>query len=235
MKLKRIKLFFLPYAGGSASVFLSWKRSLDEAIDIKPVELAGKGKRICEPLYESMKEAVSDVFSVISKEIDEGEYAIYGHSMGTILAYEVTRKIKAAKMKEPKHIFFSGRNSPDTENILKDMHTLNDNDFIRRVLNYGGPNMELFENEEFKTMFLPILRGDFNLVEMYKFQNDNFKLGCNITILNGREDKLISFDQMKNWEKISDGSCSFYEFDDGHFFINKYKVEICKIINDTLL
>ncbi len=233
--MKGIRLFFLPYAGGSASVFLSWKRSLDQAIDVKPVELAGRGKRICEPLYESMEEAVSDVFSIISKEIDEGEYAIYGHSMGTIIAYEVIRKIKAAKMKEPKHIFFSGGNSPNTESICKDIHILSDDDFIKHVSDYGGPNMELFENEEFKTMFLPILRGDFNIVKMYRFKNDNFKLGCNITIINGREDKLISFDDMKNWESMTNGSCAFYEFDGGHFFINKYKLEICKIVNNILV
>jgi surfactin synthase thioesterase subunit len=232
--LERIKLFFLPYAGGSASVFLNWKRGLNQAIDIKPLELAGRGKRIHEPFYESVDEAATDIFKAISMEAGEGKYAIYGHSMGTILAYEVSKKIKAAKLNEPQHIFFSGRNSPDILSTTKDMHNLSDDDFIEAVLDYGGTNKEIFENEDLKIMFLPILRADFEMLEKYRFQYDDFKLHCNITVLNGKEDRLVSFEDIKKWEAITHGSCRFYEFLGGHFFINNYKDEICKIINETL-
>lgn len=233
--MERIKLFFLPYAGGSASVYLSWKNSLDQSIDIKPVELAGRGKRISEPLYKRIDEAIEDVFEVMSKEIDDGKYAIFGHSMGAILAFEIAKKINQAKLKKPEHIFFSGRSALDSLAEPKHIHTLSDDQFIKSVIEYGGTNKEVFENDDLKAVFLPILRADFSMVERYKFQNNNFKLGCDITILNGTEDKLVSFGEIKNWESLTCGSCIFYEFTEGHFFINKYKQEICKIISETLV
>ncbi|HEY9062718.1 MAG TPA: thioesterase domain-containing protein [Pseudobacteroides sp.] len=233
--MKRIKLFFLPYAGGTASVYLSWRKCLDQSIDIKPVELAGRGKRINEPLYKRVDEAAEDIFKVMSKEIGEGKYAIFGHSMGAILAFEIAKKINQANLKKPEHIFFSGRSALDSLAEPKYIYTLNDDQFIKSIIKYGGTNKEVFENDALKAIFLPILRADFSMVERYKFQNNNFRLGCDITILNGTEDKLVSFGDLKNWESLTYGSCKFYEFTEGHFFINKYKQEICKIISETLV
>lgn len=64
-QLMRIKLFCLPYGGGSAYSYLKWKSNLADLIELCPVELAGRGKRFHEPYYSNIDEAVDDVYKQI--------------------------------------------------------------------------------------------------------------------------------------------------------------------------
>ena len=56
--MKNIKLFCIPHAGGSAAVYSRWKKYLDSSIELIPVELSGRGIRMGEKLYDSLKEAI---------------------------------------------------------------------------------------------------------------------------------------------------------------------------------
>ncbi|MDP4180093.1 MAG: thioesterase domain-containing protein [Bacillota bacterium] len=231
--MNKYKIFFLPYAGASAAAYASWKKYLNHKADVYPVELKGRGRRFNESFYENMEEAVEDVFKIVSREIGENKYVIYGHSMGTILAYELNRRIRKEKLKEPEHIFLSGRNSPGTFSPLKDIHLLNDDDFALKIAELGGTSKEVFENYELRSIFLPIMKADFKIVDSYVFNND-FKLRCGITVINGKQDKMVSYENTRKWEGLTEGDCKYFEFDGDHFFINDYKKEISQIINDTL-
>lgn len=80
-----MKLFCIPYAGSSASIYSQWSSELGGIAEIIPVELAGRGRRIYDPLYRSFEEAVEDVTSIIVQQLNENPYAIFGHSLGQFL------------------------------------------------------------------------------------------------------------------------------------------------------
>lgn len=81
--MKQIKLFTIPYAGGSSVVFQEWKKYFDNEIELIPIELAGRGKRFNNPLYNTLEEAVDDVLKQIQSCLVPGDdYALFGHSMG---------------------------------------------------------------------------------------------------------------------------------------------------------
>ena len=108
-----MKLFCIPYAGGSASVYSGWNPILRENIQLVPVELSGKGVRAAEPLYENWEDALEDVYSSITEKIEPGEeYALFGHSMGSWIAYEILKILCRKKMPQPLHVFFSGNTPP---------------------------------------------------------------------------------------------------------------------------
>jgi medium-chain acyl-[acyl-carrier-protein] hydrolase len=46
-------------------------------------------KEFNELFYEDLQDAVNDIFDIIDNEIDDSPYAIYGHSMGSLLAFEL--------------------------------------------------------------------------------------------------------------------------------------------------
>src|SRR3989337_1522600 len=110
--MNTIKLFCFPYAGGSATAFNNWKRYLSPSIKLLPVELRGRGRRVHEPLYRDMIDAVEDVFNIVSPEIGDCPYAFFGHSMGGSIAYNVAQMIQRANLPSPAHIFFSARKAP---------------------------------------------------------------------------------------------------------------------------
>ncbi|MBU3109711.1 thioesterase II family protein [Clostridium gasigenes] len=227
-------LFCLPYAGGSEGIYFNWTKYLDHSIKLCPISLKGRGKRFYENVYESLNEAIDDIFNNIKNELHEDDYAIYGHSMGSLLAYELYYKIKENGLKEPKHIFFSGYASPNIIKEQDNIYTLPDNEFIDNVIELGGTTKEIAENNELLELFIPILRSDFKLLETYIYTHRNDKIGCNVSILNGKDDDITK-NEILGWKDLSDGGLNIYNFDGDHFFINDNIEKIVRIINNTLL
>ena len=126
-----MKLFCFPYAGGSSAIFNRWKSYIGHEIEIRAIELAGRGKRIHEAHYNTFDEAINDVLKLINDEIkSDSGYAFFGHSMGAKIAYELTQRILDEGYQGPKHIFFSGRGAPYIKGKdEKDYHKLPDEEF----------------------------------------------------------------------------------------------------------
>ncbi|MBN1050256.1 thioesterase II family protein [Clostridium botulinum] len=227
-------LFCLPYAGGSETIYYNWKRYLNSSIYLESVELRGRGKRFNEDFYENLEEAVEDIFENIKEKILYDDYAIYGHSMGSILAYELYYKIHNENIKIPKHIFFSGYMSPSTLRKKKQIHLLPDEEFIKEVIELGGTPQEIVDNKELLQLFTPILRNDFKMLENYVYKEKKDKIQCNISILNGNEDD-ITIKEILEWKNHGNKGFKVYNFEGNHFFINTNVENITKIINTTLI
>lgn len=229
-----IKLFCLPYAGGSATVYHRWGKYLDSAVELCPIELAGRGMRFSEPCYNDFNETVEDLYQIISSQLGQGPFAFFGHSMGSLLTYALVHKLKRNGYQEPMHIFFSGRYPP---HIMKDrdVHLLPDEEFKKEIFKYGGTPKGLMENEDLLKVFLPILRADYKVINTYNHESKDEKIQCSFSILNGKQDFEVINYNMDEWKDYTSGECYFYEFDGGHFYINDKVEEITEIINDTLI
>ncbi|MTI47963.1 MAG: thioesterase [Firmicutes bacterium] len=227
-------LFCLPYAGGSKSMYYKWKSHLSPLIQLEPIELKARGYRYDEDFYDNFEEAVTDIFENIKDKLVDSEYAIFGHSMGSLLAYELYYQIVRENYKIPKHIFFSGCKPPSI--LAKDtkFHLLPDDEFIKKILCLGGTPKEVTDNEELLELVLPILRNDFRMIGNYKYHNRKEKIQCNISILNGKDDDITE-DELLKWNEEGDKCCQTYHFEGGHFFINHKRNEIINIIHQTLM
>lgn len=227
-------LFCLPYAGGSEVIYYKWKKYLNSSIHLEPIELKGRGRRFNEEFYESLEQAVQDIFDNIKGKILYDDYAIYGHSMGSLLAYELYYKICKENVKRPKHIFFSGYKPPSIPRKEEQIHLLPDDGFIKEVIELGGTPQEVADNEELLKLFTPILRSDFKILEKYIYKEKNEKIQCDISIINGKEDD-ITLEELLAWQKHGDKEFKVYNFEGNHFFINTNIENITKIINATLM
>lgn len=229
-----MKLFCLPYAGGSETIYYKWKNYLQPLIEVLPIELKGRGKRFSEVFYENLEEAVEDIFENIKDKIVNNDYAIYGHSMGSLIAYELYYKICNENAKMPKHMFFSGYKAPSIPRKEKQICLLPDDEFIKEVIELGGTPQEVVESEELLQLFTPILRNDFKMLENYIYKEKKSKIQCNISILNGKEDD-ITLEEILSWKNHGDKGVKVYNFEGNHFFINTNLENIIKVINNTLV
>lgn len=232
--MRKVKLFCLPYAGGSASIYYKWKKYLDSNIEVFPVELAGRGRRMSEGLYDSMLNAVEDVYNIIKPIIIDCDYAFYGHSMGTIIAFELCRKIMGENERQPLHLFVSGRYPPSTRRTEKYLSRLPDNIFLEEVCKLGGTSTELVVNKELCDIFVPILKADYRIIEEYKYINSDRKFNYGITAFNGKDDLEVTYNEVKEWGQHTLLQNPIYEFEGNHFFINDKIAEISEIINSTI-
>ncbi|MCC2447387.1 thioesterase domain-containing protein [Bacillus cereus] len=231
-----VTLFCLPYAGGSASIYHKWRRHLDESIELIPLELSGRGSRIKEPLYNSIENAVEDIYNQIQPFLNK-PFSIFGHSMGSLLAYELSCKIKQKDGIEPVHLFVSGRKAPNCPERSpiekKKIHLLPDDEFVEVVKSLGGTPDGLLDNSEYLDFFKPILRADFRMIETYKYDDRDFKLNCDITVLNGKEDDIAE-EELAAWGPFTNGNSKIVEFNGGHFFINHFAEPVVRLINEEI-
>ncbi|MBU3112548.1 thioesterase II family protein [Clostridium lacusfryxellense] len=226
-------LFCLPYAGGSEAIYYKWKKELNTSIKLIPISLKGRGKRFNEDFYESIEEAVDDIFLNIKDKIVNEDYAIYGHSMGSLLGYELYYKISKLKLRKPTHIFFSGYKAPSIIRKREDTCNLSDSDFMKKIMELGGTPEELMNNQEIFKMFLPIIRSDFKMLETYTYKKREAKIECDVSILNGKQD-TINLKEILDWKNHVCRGFNIYNFEGNHFYINNNIENITNIINDTL-
>ena len=138
-----------------------------------------------ESFYESFEEAIDDIYAAISSQIT-GPYAIFGHSMGSWMALELYYRLAQSIERLPVHLMLSGNRAP---HIVKDerIHALPDEEFRETIQRMGGTSDEIFTNEELFSLFAPVLRADFRIVERFDFQPKSFKVQSDITVLTGKK------------------------------------------------
>lgn len=215
-------------------MYLRWKKYLNHKIELIPLEFPGRGKRYNAPMYESMEDAINDIYISIEKWLDHGYYAFFGHSMGSLVSYEAIHKILEMGHQKPVHAFVSGRYPPHIEKKEKTLHTLPENEFIEEIINLGGTARELLENRELANIFVPALRADYKVLETYRHETKPYTFDFGITVLHGSDDRDIKREEIYQWQNYTSKECKYFELDGGHFFINDKIEEVVKIINDTL-
>lgn len=229
-----MKLLCVPYAGGSARIYHPWIALLAPKLDIIPVELAGRGKRIHEPPYATTEQAVSDVYEKIKAQLDGGPYALFGHSLGAMLVFEAAKRLNRDPLGLPVHLFLSGRAGPITLRPEgKKYHLMNDEEFKAAVLALGGTPAEIFEHPQLADIFLPLLRNDFRISETESIAELQTPLETNLSVLLGTQDSS-TVNKKEEWSRNIAGSCTIHQLPGGHFFINEQASLVMQIIRDTI-
>ncbi|MFS4447856.1 thioesterase II family protein [Maribacter sp. 2307UL18-2] len=232
--MSKTKLFCFPYAGGSSQIYNKWKPDLNPKIELIPIELSGRGKRMNEPLYKSFKELINDVFQQVRGNLHQTPFAFFGHSLGALIAYELIQLLRKNNFPNPKHVFYSGKSVPHVETNEKVVyHLLDSIDFKREVIKLGGTPPEFFMHPELEELFLPLLKNDFKMAETYNFTGASKRYDGDITVFLGKDDQQTA-EQCQGWNEYTSEICKIIYFNGGHFFIHTEMDKIVNIINETL-
>jgi medium-chain acyl-[acyl-carrier-protein] hydrolase len=216
--VSRTKIFMLPYAGSSVYNYVDWKKYFPDDMEVCFLELAGRGSRMEEPFYQSVQEAVDDVYRLLTPKIQDCKYYIFGHSMGSLIAFELYYKLLKEGDELPGHLFLSGRNPPDLCTDIKKVSYLEDVLFLDEVSKYGGVPPQLYEDEDVRKIFIPILRADFRLLEQYKYIEHEEPINCDITVFYGKNDFSTIKEKMEQWKRHAAMDLTIVQFIGDHFF-----------------
>lgn len=232
--MNKLKLFFVPHAGGSAMGYMRFKSFIDkDYVEIIPLEPAGRGRRIAEKCFTTVEESARDLFQIVKENTKDAEYAFFGHSLGTLLAYEIAMIAKEEGWKPPKHIIFSGRVSPSSKSIIPEIYKYPDDEFLKKF-NELQPISEMWsENVQLLKMMMPILRTDVLMSEQYIYKEKG-KLDCDISVFYGQEDRLVDEKVLGEWKNHTSKSCNVVMFKGGHFYFNDDLREVGNHINLVL-
>lgn len=227
-----MKLFLFHHAGGDKYAFRNIEPLLLPKIECVAIEIPGRGDRFGEPLIDNIKEVVEDVFNQIKNNLQQ-PYAFVGLSMGALVAYLLTIKIKTEKLPQPHHLFLVSRRCPYSYSDYQKIAHLSSDEFWEGIMAYGGCPQAIIDHPELKEIFEPILRADFQLLESYSPDINPEKIEVKATVLYGEKDR-ISHEQALSWNKLFELEAEVISFDGGHFFMLEEPELAINIIKSTL-
>lgn len=230
--MKQVKLFLLPFAGGNKFSYRQYGELLPEFIESIPLEYPGRGARSQEPLSTDIEFVVTDLLRQLQMHGLTENYAIYGHSMGGLLACLLARKIRACGLPSPQHLFITGTSGPSAESRSEGRHLLSKNAFMEELKSLEGCPPEILAHDELIDYFEPILRADFKISETYVYQEE-LALDIPITVITGSREAMNAND-IALWQLESAQRVDFKTLPGGHFFIYHYPFEIIQIISKKL-
>ena len=162
---------------------------------------------------------------------------VYGHSLGSIVAFEFLHRVKSIYETDATLLVVSGRNQPkDLVNDIDCIFSLSDIDFLDKIsLDYGGIDDKIINNKDLRSVIIPVLRAD--MAMSYKYSMKEYdKLQCPIAAFSGDIDHGASLNSMSEWKKFTNGDFFQKSFSGGHFFIvNQTKEVISQIISISSL
>ncbi|HVV71514.1 MAG TPA: alpha/beta fold hydrolase, partial [Verrucomicrobiae bacterium] len=160
---RALRLFCFPYAGGGLPVFRGWPDALPESVEVRVIQLPGRGPRFREKRFEDL----ANLARVLSAEIEpllvDQPFALFGHSFGALLAFETARQLRTMGW-IPERLIASGNNAPHIPEPLPPIHGLPDEAFLEELKLLNGIQPAVLESQELLELFLPIIRSDFKML-----------------------------------------------------------------------
>jgi surfactin synthase thioesterase subunit len=222
-----VRLVCLPHAGGSAPFFLPVAAALSPGVDVVAIQYPGRQDRRTEPPISDLAVLADQVHAVLRRQ-PEMPLTIFGHSMGAVLGFEVSRRLEADGH-GPVRLFVSGRRAPSTHRDEK-VHLLGDAGIMAEIRNMDGTASTVLGDDELMRAALPALRADYRAAETYICAPE-IVVSCPIVALTGDHDPKTTVEEAEAWAQHTTGPFEIEVFPGGHFFLTEYADQIIKILD----
>jgi medium-chain acyl-[acyl-carrier-protein] hydrolase len=228
----KVRLFCFPYAGGGSAIFRSWVDRVPQSIEICPVQLPGRESRLAEVPFDRLPALVPVVAEAIVPYLDK-PFGFFGHSMGALISFELSRRLRRDHDLQPAHLFVSGRWPPHKPRLEERTSDLPEEEFIQELRSLNGTPKEVLEHPALMALMLPMLRADFAVCETYSYTDDT-PLSCPITVFGGLQDEPDR-DSLEPWRDQTTAAFSLRMLPGDHFFVHTAQSQLIRVISRELV
>lgn len=226
-----VSLLCLPCAGASATMYLRWRRLLPRWIELVPVELPGRGSRMGERFAEDFDALVAFLCEEQSHAL-RGHYALFGHSMGALLAWGMAARLHALGRPLPQALFVSGSPAPSKRDPDRFANKDDDAALIADLRKQGGTPEEVFASAELMRITLDVLGADYRVCESFRHAGGK-ALPIPVHAFGGRLDDIAP-ERIEAWSAEADAAFTLDWFEGGHFFIRQQESQVLLAIRRRL-
>ena len=226
-----MRLFCLPHAGGSAVFYRPWAKQVSPAVEVQAVQYPGRADRMADAPVADAHQLARLVAGAMAPLMDRPA-ALFGHSMGAVLAYEVARLLQE-RGSAPVHVFASGTRPPHDRGDDRRVSDLDDDGVVQEMIELGGTDADALREPELRELVLPYVRNDFALIEDYAHR-DGTRLTVPITAIIGDSDAHVSPEQARGWAQATDGRFALRTLPGGHFYLAEQQAAVIAEIHRTL-
>src|SRR6516162_3795475 len=222
------RLFCFPYAGAVAAVFQLWPDHLPPDLEVCIPCLPGRDARLDEPAASDMAPLVASLAQDVLPWLSV-PYALFGHSMGAFIAFDLAHELSDLGS-PPAHLFVSAQRGPSLPYAGRPIFALPDKEFLAGILErYESIPRKILEQEDLMAVLLRRLRGDFKLVENYRYRAA-VRLTCPITAFGGADDPECASEQLRAWEAETASRFRLHILPGGHLFLQGSRDELLALI-----
>jgi len=218
----RIRLLCLHPAGTGASFYQDWSTAMPADVEVLAVQLPGREGRFVEPPLSGYQQAVAATHAALRPYLAR-PYALFGHSMGALLAYGVALAARRHGDPAPERLFVSGTTGPGVARTRTGRAGWTDAELVDELVRMGGTPKEVLAEADLLALILPLLRTDFALCDSFE-ESAAFSVGaqppldCPVSILGGDEDERPAAD-LAPWAAVTSAGSIQRGFPGGHFFL----------------
>jgi surfactin synthase thioesterase subunit len=228
-----VRLYCIPHAGGGAATFRAWSAGLPDEVEQCSVQLPGREDRLKDAPLPSVTPIVAELADVLAPGLDL-PYAIFGHSMGALIGFELLRELRRRGAPPAAHLFASAFRAPQLPRRTPAIHELSDDEFVEEVnRRYDAVPQMVRENQELMDLVLPGLRGDISVCDSYEYVEGE-PLACPITAFGGEQDEQVGPDELAGWEAQTTGAFALTMFGGEHFFHQTSQAALLAAISAAL-
>ncbi|SIO60275.1 Surfactin synthase thioesterase subunit [Singulisphaera sp. GP187] len=231
-RLANFRLFCFPFAGGGASLFRLWPDQLPEGVELCAIQLPGRETRIREPIHQLIGPLIDDLVEALAADLDQ-PFALFGHSMGALVAFELTRELRRRNLPSPQLLIASGRIAPQLRPRRRPIHTLPEPEFRKELRLLDGTPQALLDHNELMSLFSPIIRADLAVNATYIYTTEP-PLPLPILALGGRTDPWVDQEELEGWRLQTSETFKSEHFPGSHFFLQTATAELLAVLSRAL-
>ena len=207
----RLRLVCFPYAGAAANIFRLWHKALPDDVEVVAIQYPGRQDRLAEPPVDVM-DVLADHVAEAVDQLPECPTVLFGHSMGSSVAYEVLPRLAAV----PRLLVVSGGSAPHRA-MAKPVPGTED-DVLAEVREVAGPH-EALADPELRALAMPALWADYRLIRGYLPRPEAQPVAVPIVGYAGLDDPTASPERVRGWAELTTAGFELVSFPGGHFFL----------------
>ncbi|WP_063749152.1 alpha/beta fold hydrolase [Streptomyces viridochromogenes] len=215
----RRRLLCFPHAGAGPGVYRPWARDMPAGTELWAPRYPGREDRLAHPFAHSLAELADDIAAAVAAGLGgDVPLALFGHSMGAVIAHEVTARLENAHGIRPVLLAVSAREGP-LQVGHAGLHLLSDDDLLARTRSMGiQPHADAYDDPELRDLLLPVLRDDCRLLESH--QNVPVtRVRAPVLAFAGRDDRTSPRALMESWAEATTGGFRLLELPGDHFYL----------------
>ena len=227
-----LRLVCIPNAGRGATMFNPWPADLPASVEVCAVQLPGRESRIREPGEPSLDALLPKLVDALAP-VRAGDYAIYGHSLGALVAFALTRELRRRGERLPLHLVVSGRRAPQCTPPPRISH-LSSEDFLAELTRQVGPlPAAILSDPGFLALCLRTIRADIQLTETYRYTEEP-PLPVPLAAYGGRRDATTDDAMIAAWSAHTSAGFKSRMFDGDHAFPDSLRTSVVRAVAEDL-
>jgi len=224
------RLVCFPHAGGSASTFMALSAGLPDRFELLAVQYPGRQERRFDApaagLVALAEEAAGDL-----QPLDDRPLALYGHSMGALVAFETARRLDG--WNPAVRPFASAAWPPSVDWHEPDLETWGDDAIITELRRLDGLPEPVLCDDDVLREVLRIVRADQPLIRQYRADADAV-LAAPLTAMLGDTDPKNTIAQVRGWARHTSAEFAVEVLRGGHFYLHDPRAGTAQAIAGTL-